>query len=113
MPDESLTVPAAKVTKYLVLLAKSLVGSMVRVLPVKVRRVLVATLKVSMVVPVADTDLIRILPVPLTTASLKVSTMLLPTATPVAASVGLNVETVGAVVSAAAAVVKSYTVVPV
>ena len=76
------------------------------------KRELVAASKVSKIVPVADTDLIRMLPVPLTTFSLKVNTTLLPTATPMAASAGLKVVTVGAVVSAGATVVKSYVLVP-
>ena len=96
--------PAAKVTKYFVLPAKLLVGSMVNVLPEKVRRELVTASKVSKTVPVAEADRITILPVPLTMASLKVTTMLAPTRTAVAPSVGLKVETVGAVVSGVAAV---------
>ena len=88
--------PAAKVTKYLVLLDRLLVGSMVSVDPEMVSRVLVAASKVSTMVPVAEPERIKILPAPRWIASLKVNTMLLPTATPVAASRGMNVETVGA-----------------
>ena len=49
---------------------------------------------------------IVILPVPAAMASLKVSTMLLVKATPVASSAGVLLAKVGAVVSAAAEVVK-------
>ncbi|KFB69540.1 MAG: hypothetical protein CAPSK01_000803 [Candidatus Accumulibacter vicinus] len=78
-------------------LASVLVGSMVSVLPERVSRLLVAASKVSIVVPAAV--LRTRLPVPRVIASLKVRTTLLLVATPVAPSVGLKLETVGAVVS--------------
>ena len=93
--------PEAKVTKYWVLPDRLLVGSMVSELPEMARRVLVAASKVSTTVPVAEPERRTMLPVPRWIASLKVSTTLLATATPVAPSVGLKLETVGAVVSVA------------
>ena len=98
----SLIVPEAKTTKYWVPLDRLLVGSMVSWLPERVSWLLDAALNDSTRVPEADPLRSSMFPVPRVMVSLKVKTMLLPTATPVAPSVGLNVETVGAVVSAAA-----------
>ena len=78
--------------------ARSTDGSMVSVLPDSARRVLVAASKDSITVPAAFFR--KIVPVPCAMASLKVSTMLLPTATAVASSAGLKLTTTGAVVSA-------------
>ena len=99
LPARSLTVPEEKTTKYWVPLARSFVGSMVSVLPDRVTRVLVAALKDSTSVPVAEPLRISMVPVPRAIASEKVSTMLLPIAAAVAPSAGLKVNTVGAVVS--------------
>ena len=96
----SSTVPAAKVTKYCVLLARLAVGLMVSVLPENVSKLLLAALKLSTRVPLAEPERISMLPVPRAIVSLKVSTTLSVTATLVAASVGLKLLTVGAVVSA-------------
>ena len=100
MPAESLTAPEAKTTKYCVLLARLAVVSTVSVLPEKVRRELLAALKLSTSVPVAEPERISMLPVPRAMVSLKVSTTLSVTATLIAASVGLKLLTNGAVVSA-------------
>ena len=104
-------VPAAKVTKYWVLPARLAVGSIVKVELEILKRLLLAALKVSTIVPVADPERKTILPVPSKMASLKVRTTLLARATLVAPSVGLKEETVGAMVSGAK-VLKSYVVVP-
>ena len=64
-------------------------------------RALLLALKVSTVVPSAV--LSRMVPLPRWTGSLKVTTMLLPTATFAPPFAGLNAETVGAVVSVAGA----------
>ena len=107
MPAESLTAPDAQTTKYCVLLARLAVGLMVSVLPEKVNKLLLAALKLSTSVPVAEPERLSMLPVPRAMVSLNVSTTLSVTATLIAASVGLKLLTVGAVVSAAAMVVKS------
>ena len=91
--------PDVNTTKYCVLADRLLVGSMVSVEPDRVRRLLVAALKLSTMLPVAEPDRSVIVPVPRAIVSEKVSTMLAPTVTPVAQSVGVKVETVGAVVS--------------
>ena len=91
--------PELKITKYCVLAARLLVGSMVSVEPEMVRRVLLVASKLSTMVPVAEPERSVIVPVPRTIASLNVSTMLLPNATPVAPSDGEKVDTIGAVMS--------------
>ncbi|KFB70553.1 MAG: hypothetical protein AW09_004347 [Candidatus Accumulibacter phosphatis] len=78
-------------------LARSLVGSMVKVLPERASRLLVAASKVSIVAPAAV--LRTRLPVPRAMGSLKLRTIWLPGATPVAPSAGLKVMTVGGTVS--------------
>ncbi len=72
---------------------------MVSVVSDTVRRLLVAALKLSTMVPVAEPERSVIVPVPRAMASEKVSAMLAPTATPVRPSEGVKVETVGAVLS--------------
>ena len=78
-------------------------GSMVSVEPEMDIRFDVAASNLSTMAPLADPERIVMVPVPRAIASEKVRTMLLPTATPVAASVGENDVTVGAVVSVACA----------
>jgi len=60
----SCTVPASKVTKYWVSLAKLAVGSIVKVDPSMLKRSLVAALNCSMIVPVDDPERKKIVPVP-------------------------------------------------
>ena len=70
-----------------------------RVEPERLNRLLLAAAKLSTKVPVAEPCLISMLPMPFCIASLKVNTMFLSTATPVAPSTGPKVDTAGAVVS--------------
>ncbi len=74
---------------------------MVSVLPEMDRLLLVAASKVATVVPVAVLSTMS--PTPRCTASLKVTTILLPMATLEASSSGLKVVAVGGVVSVGAA----------
>ena len=100
LPAVSLMLPELNTTKYCVLADRSLVGSMVRVEPDSVRRLLVAASKLSTIVPVAEPERSVILPVPRAIASEKVNAMFEPTVIPVEPSVGEKVETVGATLSA-------------
>ena len=70
------------------------------VLPEMLKLVLEAASYVATTVPAAVFK--TIVPVPFAMSSLKVQTMLLETATPVASSAGLKAVTVGLVVSAVA-----------
>ena len=99
--------PDGSTTKYWVPSARLLVGSMVSALPETARRPLVAALKLSTSGPAAEPERISMVPLPSAMASLKVTTMLLLAVTLVAPSAGEKLETVGAVLSAGGAVVKS------
>jgi hypothetical protein len=81
-----------------VLSDRSAVGLMVTVLPLTVTLVPVTAMVSTTVL--SETFLITILPVPLATASLKLTTKLAPTAILVALSTGVKLLAVGALVSA-------------
>ncbi len=91
--------PDVNTTKYCVLADRLLVGSIVSVESDRVRRLLVAALKLSTMVPVAEPERRVMVPVPRTMASEKVTTMLALKVTPVAASTGVKAEMVGAISS--------------
>ena len=92
-------VPDENVTKYRVPAARLLVGSIVSAAPESIRRPEVAASKLSTILPVAEPERNVMVPAPRAIVSEKVRTMLFATATPVAPSKGMKVETVGAVVS--------------
>ncbi len=109
LPARSWITPEATVTEYAVPYSRSRLGLTVTVEPLKLTCDVSVTEMVAMVVPPRVT--IK-LPVPALTASLKVRTKLVPIAISVAPSMGLALDSNGAVVSAEATVVKSYVVVP-
>ena len=100
LPAVSLTDPDGKTTKYWVLADRSTVGSIVNEVPDRESLVLEAALKDSMMAPVAEPLRISMFPVPRAMFSEKVSVILLPATTPVAPSVGLKIDTLGAAESA-------------
>ena len=97
-------VPAVNTTKYCVLAARLLVGSMVRVEPDTVIRLEEAASKLSTTVPVAEPERSVIVPTPRWIVSEKVSAILALAETPVVPSEGLKLRAVGATVSTSPAI---------